>query len=160
MDVFGKNEIKNEKFDLVNATENDLALYNIKKGDVLFIRSSVKREGVGETVLVKENMINTVFSGFLIRFRESSVYLSLLFKKYCFSTIPFRTKLLSCATTSANTNINQESLSSIRLNFPSIPEQQKISKFLSQIDDKISRNEKQITHIQNFKKGLLQQMFV
>ncbi len=56
MDVFGKTSISKGDFDLVNANQSELELYNLKKGDVLFIRSSVKREGVGEASVVLEDM--------------------------------------------------------------------------------------------------------
>src|SRR5574343_64544 len=160
MDVFGKCELYNQHFELVNANEKEKQLYNLKKGDVLFIRSSVKRTGVGETVIIQEDLFNTVYSGFLIRFRDKENILYQDFKKYCFLSRQFRNELLSYATSSANTNINQESLNIINLNIPSIPEQQKIASFLSAIDDKIEAVNQQITQSQRFKKGLLQQMFV
>ncbi len=44
--------------------------------------------------------------------------------------------------------------------FPSKEEQTKIANFLSAIDEKINRTENQIQKTQEWKKGLLQQMFV
>lgn len=160
MDVFGKYELNNQKFDLVNSNEKEKKLFNVLKGDVLFIRSSVKRTGVGETVIVQENLPNTVYSGFLIRFRENKAFLTQDFKKYCFTSNTFRKELLSFATSSANTNINQDSLNKTRVVIPVIEEQQKIATYLSRIDTKIESVNTQITQTQTFKKGLLQQMFV
>jgi len=97
MDVFGKNTVSNGYFDKVNATEKELDLYNLLEGDVLFIRSSVKRSGVGEAVLVSENVNQTVYSGFLIRFRDKHKILCSDYKKYCFADQAFRKKLLSFA---------------------------------------------------------------
>ena len=77
MDVFGKSILVESNFGLVNATEKDIETYNLEKGDVLFIRSSVKRTGVGETILVAKDLPNTVYSGFLIRFREGKKVLEL-----------------------------------------------------------------------------------
>lgn len=48
----------------------------------------------------------------------------------------------------------------IEINMPSLPEQTKISNFLSAIDNKINHCEKQIEKMEDWKKGLLQQMFV
>jgi type I restriction enzyme S subunit len=160
MNVFGKSEIYNQEFDLVNSNEKEKLLYNLLKGDVLFIRSSVKRSGVGETVIIQEDLLNTVYSGFLIRFRDDRKSLSQEFKKYCFSSQGFRDEILSYATSSANTNINQESLNKINVNLPCIEEQQKIATFLSSIDTKIESINQQLAQTQSFKKGLLQQMFV
>lgn len=159
MDVFGKQTVSDLKLDLVNADQNELQLYNLKKGDVLFIRSSVKREGVGETSLLLTDFNNTVYSGFLIRFRDEKVNLDLLFKKYCFSTRKFRKNLLSLSTTSANTNINQGSLSSLKISLPSLPEQQKIATFLSSVDEWIESLQLQKESLEKYKKGMLQKLF-
>lgn len=159
MDVFGKSTISELKLDLVNANEKEIKLYELKKGDVLFIRSSVKKEGVGETSLVLEDLNNTVFSGFLIRFRDEKIRLDLNFKKYCFATRKFRESLISLSTTSANTNINQESLNDLVISLPAIPEQFQIANFLSAIDEKINHCQLQIEKTVLYKKGLLQKMF-
>ena len=114
MDVFGKSTISDLNLDLVNANDKELEQYELKKGDVLFIRSSVKKSGVGATSVVLKDLKNTVYSGFLIRFRDGKIRLDLNFKKYCFSFRKFRQDLISLSTTSANTNINQESLNELK----------------------------------------------
>ena len=159
MDVFGKKVVQIDNLGLVEANQKDLENYDLKKGDVLFIRSSVKAEGVGQTALVIDDLPNTVYSGFLIRFRDN-YGLDLGFKKYCFMNNDFRLRLLAKSTTSANTNINQESLSALTLNIPCLEEQSKIANFLSAIDQKIEVVAQQIEQAKQWKKGLLQQMFV
>jgi type I restriction enzyme S subunit len=159
MDVFGKDVVFNENFDLVNANEKDLQLYNLLQGDILFIRSSVKREGVGETVLILDDLENTTYSGFLIRFREKKDILNLLYKKYCFKTKNFRNNLLALSTTSANTNINQESLNTLEINIPSKPEQEKIATFLTSVDTKIEQLTKKEVLLQQYKKGVMGKLF-
>jgi len=51
-------------------------------------------------------------------------------------------------------------LKSLSVNLPSIPEQTKIANFLSKIDEKIANVNQQIEKTKEWKKGLLQQMFV
>ena len=51
-------------------------------------------------------------------------------------------------------------LSEAYLQIPTLPEQTKIANFLSSIDEKINHTKTQIEKMQEWKKGLLQQMFV
>lgn len=157
-DVFGKVEIKdNKNLSLVNANKKEVKDYSLLNGDVLFIRSSVKPTGVGETSVVTEDLENTVFSGFLIRYRNKSLLTS--YKKHYFWHPGFRTKLLSLSTTSANTNINQDSLSSLDINIPCEAEQEKIANFLSSADEKIALLNKQHDLLCQYKKGMMQKIF-
>jgi len=48
----------------------------------------------------------------------------------------------------------------LKLQIPSLKEQTKIADFLSSIDSKIEKVATQLQHTQQFKKGLLQQLFV
>ena len=57
-------------------------------------------------------------------------------------------------------NLNAQTVKSLILNIPSMPEQQKIADFLTSIDNKIEQVSSQLAQAKAFKKGLLQQMFV
>ena len=50
--------------------------------------------------------------------------------------------------------------SEIKINVPSLPEQTKIANFLSAIDDKIQHTQRQIEQAEQWKKGLMQKMFL
>lgn len=51
-------------------------------------------------------------------------------------------------------------LTDFKIHLPTLPEQEKIAEFLSKLDDKISEANLEIEKLENFKKGLLQNMFV
>lgn len=160
-DIFNKSYIFNDNYSLVDVTEKELSENNLLKGDVLFVRSSVKREGVGLPCVIMENLIDTVYSGFIIRCRfniNENIYLH--YKKYCFLEFSFRKALLKKSSSSANTNINQDNLSKLYVNLPCLEEQTKIADFLSAFDRKLENQKAQLEHWKQIKKGLLQQMFV
>ena len=159
-DIFGKIYISHSNPNsLVNATSKELKDFNIQIGDVLFVRSSVKPEGVGMPCVVEKDLKDTTFSGFLIRFRETKHILNNKYKRYCFLLDSFRYKLLAKSTISANTNINQPSLASLNIIIPPLKEQEKIAEVLSCWDDGIEVLEKLLEKKQLHKKALEQMLF-
>ena len=60
----------------------------------------------------------------------------------------------------AQQGINKQTILGLRYKFPDIKEQTKIANFLSSIDSKIEQIGKQLDETKEFKKALLQQMFV
>lgn len=159
MDVFGKPSIcSDENLGLLNSTDLDRKEFSLINGDVLFIRSSVKPSGVGLTTVLTAELKDTVYSGFLIRFRSNSS-LNNEFKKHCFYEKNFRNRVISGSTVSANTNINQDSLKEILIAYPeSIQEQKSIASVLSDVDILISELEKLIAKKQAIKTATMQQL--
>jgi len=72
----------------------------------------------------------------------------------------FVNKVLVRCTGTSYPAINSKDLAKIKIEFPSLPEQQKIANFLSALDEKVAQVGQQIEQAQRFKKGLLQKMFV
>jgi len=159
MDVFGKTSIGSlENLGLIDSSELDKKEYALKKGDVLFIRSSVKPSGVGLTAVVKGNLEGAVYSGFLIRFR-SDEELSTVFKEYCFYDSNFRKRIIAASSVSANTNVNQDNLKKLLLAYPqSKKEQTAISDALSDVDGLIGSLEKLIVKKRAIKTAAMQQL--
>ena len=156
--IFGKNIIDTENLGLAEATDNQLKEYNLKKGDVLFVRSSVKLEGVGEAALVPKDLENTTYSGFVIRFRDESDMDS-NFKRFVFGTALIRNQIMAKATNSANKNISQEVLNNLELYVPYKDEQSKIGTYLSNLDNLITLHQRKCDETKELKKYMLQKIF-
>jgi len=157
LDVFGLTSIKNNPNGLVNITDKEKVDFDTQKGDTFFIRSSVKPSGVGLTAVLLFNPIDTVYSGFIIRFRDNNRF-ELNFKKYCFYDTEFRKRLLSKSSVSANTNINQEALKSLLIKLPPLEEQKQIADILSTADEKLEVLRAKKEKYETLKKGLLQKL--
>ncbi len=139
--IFGYNEIDIDNLSLAEASDTQLREYNLRKGDVLFVRSSVKLEGVGAAALVPQSLINTTYSGFIIRFRDESD-MDYNFKRFIFAIKPIRDQVMAKATNSANKNINQDVLNNIELFMPSKEEQKKIGQYFDHLDTLITLHQR------------------
>ncbi len=159
LDVFGRHKLtQGSSLGLVNSSNAERKIYELRKGDVLFIRSSVKPEGVGLTSVINDDLKDTVYSGFLIRFRDFGK-LNFEYKVYCFNEEGFRKKVIDSSTVSANTNINQDALKNLQIKFPpSIDEQQAIAQILSDMDGEIIALEQEQDKYKALKQGMMQEL--
>lgn len=156
--IFGRNVIDVNNLGLAEASVTQLNEYNLKKGDVLFVRSSVKLEGIGEAAVVPQDLDNTTYSGFVIRFRDDTG-MDNNFKRFIFGTDLVRDQIMSKATNSANKNISQEVLTNLMLYVPTKSEQKKIGAFFSNLDDLITLHQRKYEKLKNIKQSMLEKMF-
>ena len=103
-------------------------------------------------------MLDTVFSGFLIRFRDNGL-IDIKYKKYCFYEQSFRGRVIGASTVSANTNINQDSLKKLCICLPPTKaEQEAIAGALSDTDALIESLEQLIAKKRHIKQGAMQEL--
>ena len=157
--IFGRNIIDTDNLGLAEASDNQLKEYNLQKGDVLFVRSSVKLEGVGEAAIVPKNLEKTTYSGFVIRFRDEAD-MDINFKRFIFGTKPIRDQIMAKATNSANKNISQDVLNNLKLYLPIKAEQQKIGEYFSNLDNLITLHQHEHEVWLSIKKGYIKKMFI
>ncbi|CYU56819.1 restriction endonuclease subunit S [Streptococcus suis] len=156
--IFGKNIVDVSQLGLAKASSIQLKNYNLQKGDVLFVRSSVKLEGVGEAAIVPKNLENTTYSGFIIRYRDS-FGLDYNFKRFIFGTSNIRNQIMSQATDSANKNISQQVLTELDILVPPLLEQNAIGTFFSILDQQITLHQRKLDKLKNVKQAYLSEMF-
>lgn len=156
--IFGNNVVDVSNLGKAMASESQLKDYNLINGDVLFVRSSVKLEGVGEAAVIPCTLKDTTYSGFIIRFRDE-YGLDNDFKRFVFGIESVRNQIMSQATNSANKNISQPVLENLKLAIPSKLEQQKLGVLFSNLDTLIQSAEKELDGYRELKQGMLQKMF-
>ena len=156
--IFGNNVIDVTNLGKAMASDSQLKDYNLLNGDVLFVRSSVKLEGVGEAALVPQNLENTTYSGFIIRFRDE-YGLDNNFKRFIFGIESVRNQIMAQATNSANKNISQTVLENLCLKIPNKSEQEKIGLYFSNLDNLITLHQRKCDEVKSLKKYMLQKMF-
>ena len=156
--------IKEEVVPFVNEEVNISKIPNenyCKNGDLVIADASEDYADIGKTIEIVDLNNEKVIAGlhtFLARPKKDMVvtgYVSYLVQSWNVRkqvmTIAQGTKVLSLSTTR---------LGNVFLNLPSIAEQTKIANFFTTIDDKINKTQSQIVQSEQYKKGLLQKMFV
>ena len=130
--------------------------YLLKAGDLLFVRSSLKLEGVGWTSLFDGCSEPATFCGFIIRARlnDSEIFCPRFLTNY-FRTDTARKILISGGARVAITNINQGMLKSFPIPKPSLTEQQQITATINNIDYKTDQHRKKLTALQDLFRTLL-----
>ena len=156
--IFGRNVVDIDNLGLAEASDTQLKEYNLQEGDVLFVRSSVKLEGVGEAAIVPKRLENTTYSGFVIRFRDESD-MDINYKRFVFGINPIRNQIMAKATNSANKNISQDVLTNLEICVPSKEEQRKIGEYFANLDNLIALYQRKCDNLKDVKKYMLQNMF-
>lgn len=144
----------------VEITNFEESYYGLQEDDILFVRSSVKPDGVGYNTIFDGSSESIVFCGFVIRFRKSFYEVDAHFLNYLLRSPEYRAQIILYSTVSANTNINQVSLKKIEIVFPqSLAEQKHISDILSSCDSVIQNTQKVIDKYKAIKQGMMQDLF-
>ena len=162
MNVYRHENINSDtinKLNIVTAKDSQIVSNNLKKGDILFTPSSETPSDIGHSVVIFQDLKNTVYSYHLLRFRPT-ISIDIMYSHYFCNTTNVLKQMSRFATGSTRFTISVGNFSKVEFQMPCLEEQQKIANFLSQIDAKITIVNTQIHKMQQFKKGLLQQMFV
>ena len=129
--------------------------YKLKKGDIVFARTGAS---TGKCYLYQDNDGDLYFAGFLIKFSITKANPDFVYYQTFRSSYSKWVEVMSMR--SGQPGINAEEYKSLKILLPSLPEQHKIANFLTAIDHKIELTRQQLNQTQQYKKGLLQKMFV
>ena len=155
------NNIVNNKIDLRNIryiSYEDHKLFSKKckpeKGDILLGKAAT----VGCVAIVETDLDINVWSPLAVI--KMSLKNDSVFFYYAFQTSSIQKQIKRLINSSSQANIGMRDISKLEFRYPIKREQRKIANFLSALDSKIELVNSQIDKTKEFKKGLLQQMFV
>lgn len=132
-----------------------------KQGDLIVADASEDYNDIGkaiEIVNLGDEKLTAGLHTYIVR--DNNHITAIGFKGYLMKSYYVRLQMMKMATGISVLGINKGNLSKIKIYLPVKEEQQKIANFLTGIDNKIDLVNQQLEKTKEFKKGLLQQMFV
>jgi len=147
-------KISYETMPFLELDDRTLKQFSVSKGDVLFARSGA---AIGTFGIVDEN-IRAVFASYLIRFTFNPKIINNNYFGYVYSSFYVLKQQNIIRQGSSNININAENIKSIKVILPPLPEQQKITSILSNVDSLIQLAQNELEQTQRLKKGLMQKL--
>ncbi|MBQ0820621.1 restriction endonuclease subunit S [Microvirga sp. HBU67558] len=130
-------------------------------GDVVIVDASEDYADIGKAIEILEVRPKSLVAGLHTYIARPKVgKLEIGFPGYLFQTWGLRKQIMRVAQGISVLGVSKSNLSKLIIELPHPDEQRKIADFLSALDDKIAAVSTQIKCMREFKKGLLQQMYV
>jgi type I restriction enzyme S subunit len=138
-----------------DADRKRLQGYSLQTGDLVFSRvGSVDRNS-----LISEKENEWLFSGRLLRIRVKNKAILPVYLSYCFHQESTKQRIRSVAVGQTMASLNTQILNDVQVAFPpTLAEQERIAKALSDTDALITSLEKLITKKRNIKQGTMQEL--
>ena len=158
-DLYSGSFIQADRLGRIKLSPNEVTANRLEPNDIVFGKSSVKREGIGYPSIFLGYDESVIPSGFTFRARA---YTKVADPIFLFHTLRFeRTRrwLVNASQASALTNINQKIAESIPIPLPpTIEEQVAIATVLSEIDTEIEALESRLTKMKFLKQGMMSEL--
>jgi type I restriction enzyme M protein len=141
--------INDNDLERVNVSEKEIDKKKVNEGDILFVRSSVKYEGVGYPCIAKKYNEKIGFAGFIIKATPDKNKILPEYLCGLLRTSKFRRITINNSNRGTITNISQGNLTRIKIPVPDLNIQKKIVKDISDEYETIKKNENLISIFQN-----------
>ena len=159
-------DVKNMFAEGIYANTENLYRVNLKSAedfllspnDLLFVRSSLKQEGVGWPALFRGAQEPVLYCGFLIRLRLGTDELDPFFLLNFLRQPHIRNLMVSQSGKVAITNISQEVLGNLLVAVPNLDEQRAIANTLATIDRKLAHHRKKRAALNDLFQTLLHKL--
>ena len=159
-EIFAQRRIRNANMKRAPVSETEIQSHGLKKGDLLFARTSLKFEGAGKCVIFEGDKETVVYESNLIRCRLDENKANTHFYFYYFNTYEGRKIIESILMETAATSMRGSDLSELRVPYFDISFQNIVAKILSSIEDKIELNQQMNETLEEIAKTLFKSWFI
>ncbi|OPB13541.1 hypothetical protein BFW91_09020 [Pseudomonas fluorescens] len=141
-DLYTDNYFINpETLDRVNTSNVERKQYKVESGDVFFVRSSLKLEGIGRSACFLENYDDVVFECHIVNARPDKKIMSSKYLTRYLNSLHVSQEFVSRSKTTTMTTIDQGGLTTISVLIPRIEEQVEIDNYLDRQLERLDKAE-------------------
>ena len=158
-DLYDGTSIPTSRLSRIKVSSAEIETRALGAGDIVFGKSSVKRDGIGYPSQFLGCEEAVVFSGFTYRARARQGMIDPTFLFYALRTERTRRWLIDNSQASALTNINQTIADAIPITLPpTLAEQTAIAKVLSDMDAELAALEARRDKTRDLKQAMMQEL--
>jgi type I restriction enzyme S subunit len=140
-DVYKKLVVDADKLQTVRCSRDAGKSFLLGTGDILFVRSSLKKEGIGMCCVYMGEKTDTLFDCHLIRVRLKQARMNPIYFASYWASATGQNELIRRSKTITMTTINQKSLAEALIPIPVKEEQEKIAEIYGNMQAKIDIHE-------------------
>jgi len=130
-----------------------------RKGDVIIADASEDYKDIGKAIEIINVKENSLVAGLHTYIARPRLKVAIGFSCYLFQSNDVRQKIQKIAQGISVLGISKTNLEKISLLTPEFKEQQKIANFLTSVDDKLAKLKRKQQCLQQYKQGIMQQIF-
>lgn len=157
-DIYGISAVDGRIFNRVPLSKDELKIFVLQPGDLLYGESSLVREGIARTVFVKNGGESTAFAWHTRRYRVRQEDLDSEYLFYFLQSDLARQHMMSNAIQTALTGINTTAYFSCPVLVPHLSEQRAIAAALADADALIAALEGMIAKKRDLKQAAMQHL--
>ncbi len=157
-DIYQGTIINFKAVERMECESSYLVRYALKESDMLFVRSSLKREGVGHCCLVRDMEESAIYDCHLIKVSPNTKVVEPLFLTYFYLSELGRNNLVAHSKTTTMTTINQNTLLDSQIPIPPLTEQRDIMHILEAYDSKIDSLYQEISLVEELFGALIEEL--
>ena len=143
----------------VGVTPDERRRFCVRSGDILFVRSSLKVEGIGRTVIVLDCSPDTVFECHLVQARPDSTRVDSRYLVLYLNSSLLRTYLISQCNVVTMATIAQNAISACPILIPPLAEQKRLVQWIdaqwNEMAQAIEHVKRQINYVREYRTRLI-----
>ena len=154
-DTYKSSRVLWASLERVQATNAEMDRYKLIGGDLLYVRSSLKREGIGNSILVEAPPSGATFDCHLIRVRLDTTQALPAYVNHYSRSARGKQGLIALSKTTTMTTINQKTLGSFRVPLSMRATQEQILRSVTATETKAAAGQRTLDSLKLLFKGLL-----